>query len=131
MSKIIYDDGVEMDKKKRAKVCPFCNNAQIGENAEYCKICGAELYNRCEGRAVNGEKNSTERERHINDSNARYCEICGTKTNYFIKGVLKPYSKVKDSYIFNYGTDPSEEREDPDAVIIGNTPGFTADGLMT
>ena len=32
---------------------------------------------------------------HANPANARFCEICGRPTDYFLKGLMKPWEEVE------------------------------------
>lgn len=92
-----YTDGVDYDERTlRIKSCPKCGNDEFGKNAEYCKICGTDLFNMCEGDI---DQNNWGEEIHINThanpSNARFCETCGKRTNFFIKGILPSYEEYQ------------------------------------
>lgn len=92
-----YTDGVEYDESTlRVKRCPKCGNDEFGKDAEYCRICGTDLYNMCEGDI---DQNNWGEEIHINThanpSNARFCETCGKRTNFFIKGILPSYEEYQ------------------------------------
>lgn len=90
---MIYD-GVELDENKRAKICPVCNNQQIGSEDTFCKICGFKLYNECSNiYEESGFKESICSRGSKLDGNARYCPYCGGKTSFFINRLL---SKWKD-----------------------------------
>lgn len=83
-----YNDGVDYDPQTmRVKICPRCGNTQFSENAYYCRICGTDLYNYCDGSAGEGQ--------HVNPSNARFCETCGAPT-YFGKNILPSYKNYKE-----------------------------------
>jgi hypothetical protein len=85
--------GIDLDKNLRVIQCPKCNNTEFSENAEYCRICGALIYNKCEG-----EWNEREEclESHKCQGNARYCEICGKRTYFFNEGFLKSYNTEEE-----------------------------------
>ena len=73
-----YRDGVQLDEKGRAHECPECHNEEISPNAEFCKICGTRVINRC----IN------ERCEQIVQGNSRFCEKCGSPTVFYIDGAL-------------------------------------------
>lgn len=87
---MIYDENIKMDENKKIIECPRCNNTEFSADAEYCKICGLPLYNKCGYFDDNG---FFEGRGHINPGNARYCEICGCETIFFQLKVLSPYDK--------------------------------------
>lgn len=88
-----YTDGVEYDASTlRVKKCPVCGNDEFSEKAGFCRICGTDLYNMCEGiPEEDGYNGLYYRDQHTNPSNARYCETCGKKTHYFMSNILKAY----------------------------------------
>ena len=87
-----YSDGVKYDPETcRVKICPVCGNEEFSEDADYCRICGTDLFNRCE----NGDNFG----QHPNPSNARFCEQCGAPTNYFKRGLLKKYTDFDPDHI--------------------------------
>lgn len=92
---MIYDDGTKMDENMRAIECPRCGNEEYSQGAKFCRICGLQAYNYCEGEPeydYNG--NQTDVHYHKNPSNARYCETCGNPTVFFKQGILKSWEKV-------------------------------------
>lgn len=113
-----YNDGVSYDEDSlRVKICPVCNNEQFSSNAEFCRICGTSLYNKCEGETEYDMNNEPyKRDQHNNPSNARFCEICGKPTYYFNQKILVPHNEYierssiddLDSYPFN----PDEAAQD-------------------
>lgn len=106
---MIYD-GCKLDQNRKAIVCPRCENEEIIENGEYCKICGVSLINRCEGY---WETDDSDRNDWINgcgeilEGNARYCHKCGKKSSFYINGFLKPWNKENKS--INHFVFPEEE----------------------
>jgi Zn-dependent peptidase ImmA (M78 family)/ribosomal protein L37E len=97
---MLYEDGVDFDESTmKVKICPRCGNEEFSENAEFCRICGTNLYNDCEGihtQDFNGYEEVGEI--HHNPSNARYCETCGAKTRFFIDGILCDHSEYNKKY---------------------------------
>ena len=88
-----YQDGVAYDKETmRVKICPVCKNEEFSNDAEFCRICGTGLYNRCEGITT---KDSANRHMHINPSNARFCETCGKETYFYKTGILGSYKQYQ------------------------------------
>lgn len=80
------------EEEMRVLECPRCKNEQFSPFAKFCRICGLDLHNTCEGfqeQDYNGEPYTTEQ--HSNPPNARYCEHCGAPTTYLKMGILKPY----------------------------------------
>lgn len=52
-------------------VCHACGNSDFSPYAQYCKICGSPLFNRC-----------TENPTHLNYYDSNYCWACGEITEY-------------------------------------------------
>ncbi len=91
-----YNDGVDFEKNSMmVKICPRCGNTVFSENAMFCRICGADLHNRCEGERDGNE--IIEDSRHSNPSNARYCEKCGKRTSFLIEQILCSYEEFVPS----------------------------------
>lgn len=88
-----YNDGVEYDEESlRVKKCPVCNNEEFSEEAEFCRICGTNLYNKCEGEEQDsGFSGIFYNNQHSNPSNARFCEICGKPTYFLLQNILTDY----------------------------------------
>lgn len=88
-----YNDGVEYDEQTlRVKRCPVCNNDEFRDEAEFCRICGTNLYNKCEGEVEqDGYNGIYYTNQHPNPSNARFCEICGKPTYFFSEKILMDY----------------------------------------
>lgn len=77
-----YELNVDFDKKTlKVKKFPRCGNDVFSENAEYCKICGLPLKNKCVEYDSFGTAYANG---HTNTPNARFCEICGQPTSYSI-----------------------------------------------
>ena len=95
---IEYNDGVPYDEETlRVEQCPRCHNRQFSQNALYCRICGMDLYNRCDGMEQDNFGNwySNEEARHRNPSNARFCETCGRPTFFLDQKILCAYTDFK------------------------------------
>ena len=86
-----YNDGVAFDRNSMmVLICPRCGNSEFSSDAMFCRICGADIYNRCEGEII-GSK-IIEISRHKNPSNARYCEKCGKPTSFLNEHILCAYT---------------------------------------
>lgn len=96
-SEVKYTDGVEYDEQSlRVKRCPVCNNDEFSGNAEFCRICGTDLYNMCEGEMDQDNwGNAIHINTHANPSNARFCETCGKPTYFSQKGILIDYENYQ------------------------------------
>ena len=92
-----YKEGYRLADTMRVQLCPRCENEQFSSEAKHCRICGAHLYNRCEGQPeIDFHGNHTgELEHHNNPGNARYCETCGTKTYFYEEGFLVSWEEEK------------------------------------
>ncbi|MCR4437317.1 MAG: hypothetical protein QHH10_14380 [Peptococcaceae bacterium] len=93
---MIYKDGYPMDENLRVTRCPLCENEEFSKKAEYCRICGTGLYNRCEGE---WDRFANDEVYHYNPGNARYCETCGKPTYFLTKGLLEPWDKAKEKML--------------------------------
>jgi Zn-dependent peptidase ImmA (M78 family)/RNA polymerase subunit RPABC4/transcription elongation factor Spt4 len=88
---IEYNDGVPFDEETmRIEQCPRCHNRVFSNNAQFCRICGLNLYNMCDGGVEDerGEIWYSEERQHPNPSNARFCERCGRPTYFSINGIM-------------------------------------------
>lgn len=95
---IEYNDGVPFDEETmRIEQCPRCHNRVFGKNAQFCRICGLNLCNLCDGgvKDEHGEIWYSEERQHPNPSNARFCETCGRPTYFFNNGILCDFMKFK------------------------------------
>ena len=89
-----YEDGVPYDSDTfRVKICPVCRNEEFSSNAAYCRICGADLHNRCDGIVFDERGDQYVKEQHANPSNARYCEVCGRPTLFLTNKILCEYNE--------------------------------------
>jgi Zn-dependent peptidase ImmA (M78 family) len=105
--RVYYSDGVETDENLRVTICPICENEEISEKAEFCRICGITLYNMCDGHRYEDENGDfLEVGYHKNSSNSRFCETCGEPTTYYKKSVLCDYTD------FGKATDNSDDSDD-------------------
>ena len=89
---MIYRDGYETDENMRFTKCPRCGNEEYSEKAAYCRICGFQAYNECEGYYDNDHE---EYVNHRNYGNARFCEFCGQPTILFKEKLLRHYTDVQ------------------------------------
>lgn len=80
--------GIEMDNRKKAIICPVCENDEILEGA-FCSICGTNLFNRCSNEACGISL----------DGNARFCHQCGSESTFFTKGILKEWDYIEPTII--------------------------------
>ena len=116
-SEMHYNDGVEYDEQTlRVKRCPVCNNDEFRDEAEFCRICGTNLYNKCEGEAEqDGYNGIYYTNQHPNPSNARFCEICGKPTYFFSEKILMDYKaylqKAEVDALFEHDMAVAEQME--------------------
>ena len=114
VDRLTYDDGVQMNENMRVMECPRCENEEFSDDAEFCKICGLEVYNYCAG-----EKNYDDDGEfhaiiyHKNPSNARYCETCGAKTVFFEEGILQPWQEYQKEREMDSANDHSNDDDFP------------------
>lgn len=108
---MIYDE-FKLDDFGKATICPVCQNEEIEQEDEYCKICGTGLINRCT-RIVDWTQVGWNEDLPIYcdgkvSGNSRYCSKCGEKTTYFESGVLLPW---RDEYKANRKAELRYEHE--------------------
>ncbi|WP_161820476.1 zinc ribbon domain-containing protein [Sporotomaculum syntrophicum] len=95
-SRIFYT-GVKVNENGRAIKCPRCGNEAFSPKEKYCNICGASLFNVCEGvPIVDSYGNIFVSTHHINDGNARYCSKCGSRTAFYKQGFLKKWTAANN-----------------------------------
>ncbi|MGS0765308.1 hypothetical protein [Syntrophomonas curvata] len=90
---MFYNDGYELNENGKALKCPICENEEMWERGEFCRICGKFVVNSCTYCDT------------IAAGNSRYCELCGAETTFF-----------KHKYLENWQTAKAkiEGREAPD-----------------
>ncbi|MGN0604592.1 MAG: hypothetical protein ACI4I2_11510 [Oscillospiraceae bacterium] len=100
--------GVKMDDKLKALVCPACDNEQIVDGGDYCKICGTKLVNEC-SETYDGETDNyvppCEKGKRL-DGNARFCPYCGNQSSFLQNGILKPI--IKNNRLYSSLTEMDE-----------------------
>ena len=95
--RMIYECDIKYDQDtNRIKECPRCNNEIFSESAQYCRICGLEMINKCIPQPLEDDRgNLYDQDPHNNSPDARFCEQCGAPTVYFQKhSILKSYEDV-------------------------------------
>jgi hypothetical protein len=107
-------DGVEMNKDMKVIECPRCGNKDFSDTAKFCKICGMQVYNYCEGEPrYDCHGNVVDICSHKNSGDARFCEICGTPTVFFLEELIRPWQVLKNEHnaeqpsVENWGKIPS------------------------
>ena len=88
---MIYNDGFQMNKDDQVLICPKCKNDEFSPRSEFCRICGARVYNKCEGEYDNDQYLV----QHNSPGNTRFCEICGKLTYFFTEKFLKPWDNAQ------------------------------------
>ena len=116
-----YTDGVPYDPDTlKVKICPVCENEEFSSNASFCKICGTNIYNLCEGTYYQGEDDLV---RHPNPSNARFCELCGQPTLYGKEGILPNWKAYKAKLSADQNSSSNDLRMYPKYNEIAQNPG--------
>ncbi len=90
---LIYPS-IEIGKDGRVKKCLCCDNQEISSDAEFCKICGSPVINRCTNLHPFDSSCGS-----MAEGNARYCIMCGSSTTFLDKGLLKPWHKEKEELL--------------------------------
>jgi hypothetical protein len=128
---MFYNDGVPFDENYKMTKCPICGNEEFSEKAIFCRICGSDIYNYCEGDVeTDADGNEIHKNQHPCPSNARYCEICGKPTTFLKKNILVTY---KDFQAANEQTATDSSSTDTtaeasaDAGVIDYATNETAD----
>lgn len=94
--KFMFYKSIEInDKSKRLNTCLVCDNEDISEDSNYCKICGTPVLNQC-SRALycnNNSVNSNADFCNIKylDGNARFCSDCGNISTFYEKELLQSW----------------------------------------
>lgn len=93
-------NGIEVDEKSKALMCPNCGNEQIIPDGDYCKVCGTYLINKCDDTDYQDNDGDMVTQPGCNklvDGNARYCPYCGNHTTFFNKGFLNEWDEPQDA----------------------------------
>lgn len=77
------------------KACATCNNEDIDDDADFCKICGSPVFNKCI------DPNCSQPA----EGNARYCKFCGQETSFHKYGLLKSWESESLSNDLAYDDD--------------------------
>ncbi len=121
---VLYDDGVPYgEETMRVNICPRCHNEQFSPRATFCRICGLDLYNRCDGMEEDSWGNwyPNENAMHPNPSNARYCETCGRPTLFFNEKILCDYMEFRPTPLEERVEYPSFNDFEMDTDIFGSS----------
>lgn len=97
-NKMIYNDGNETNEFNQVVKCQRCDNEEIGSDDDFCRICGAPVFNKCEDYDELDNEGDWHTEKGcdtILESNARYCSHCGHKSSFFRNGLLSSWDKAK------------------------------------
>ena len=81
----MFYEKIELGSTLRVIECPKCKNEEFGKDADFCRICGSHLHNKCEGEWNDRDEYVVQ---HDNPGNARFCETCGKPTYFFTNGFL-------------------------------------------
>lgn len=88
--------GVEVDHKGRAKLCPCCSNEELDYDGNYCNVCSAYLINTCADKCGYDDFGNEYLERQSCDAtlsgNARYCHKCGNPSTYLQNKILQEWN---------------------------------------
>lgn len=74
--------GYEVNERGQLIQCHWCGNDEIDDKAEYCKICGEYIINKCTNQNCG----------RTFASNARYCSLCGCDTTFYKQGLLPAWN---------------------------------------
>ena len=85
-----YKNDFEMNDNMQVIICPECRNEEFSPDSEFCRICGIQVYNKCDGEWDDRDQYKIE---HNCPGNARFCEICGNPTYFAKKGYLKSWNE--------------------------------------
>jgi hypothetical protein len=110
---MVYKSEIEYDSEtNRINECPRCQNELFSEEAQYCRICGLELVNKCIPEPwYDSNGNPNESYSHENPPDARFCEQCGAPTKYFQEHkLLKRYEELR-------GLPITEQRKEKNSTV--------------
>lgn len=80
------------------KKCPNCQNKEVTNGSNYCKICGNYFFNKCSGFVITIDDNLRKAIKwqayeggcgELLDCKSRYCHKCGSTSSFFEDGLLK------------------------------------------
>ncbi|CVK18514.1 ImmA/IrrE family metallo-endopeptidase [Sporomusa sphaeroides] len=95
-------DGIQIDQKYKAIICPRCNNEEIEPEGNYCKICGIDLVNKCAGYLVGDgyHEEWISGCSAILDGKSRNCPFCGKPSSFYNLKLLRDWNyREDDDYI--------------------------------
>ena len=97
---MIYRNNINVNSWGQLDKCPKCGNEEIDSAAEYCKICGAYIIQKCLGE--DGEYGNINFKRIsgcecVPDGNARYCILCGSSTSLYYQSLLPKWEDETDT----------------------------------
>ncbi len=81
-------DGLRTFENGNLYECPRCRNEEIRES-DFCKICGAEIVNRCTNPNCSNKESLP--------SNSRYCHFCGHQSTYYQNGYLNAWDEYQNT----------------------------------
>lgn len=119
---MFYNDGFEFDENMRVVKCPQCENEEFSDDATYCRIYGAQLYNCCDGEWDGYYKQMCNI--HENPGNARFCEFCGKPTYFATENFLTNWQEAKNTIENNTTPDTYDANfnfEDSDFEVAATT----------
>jgi Zn-dependent peptidase ImmA (M78 family) len=91
-----YRDGYPVDENGRVFNCPRCGNEEIGPGAEYCRICGTCVINKCsQTEGYETDKSFVNPCGAVAHGNSRYCELCGSQTTFFKEKFLMTWMEAR------------------------------------
>jgi|GEM_PF-1839145 hypothetical protein len=78
-----YNDGYEVNERSKVLQCPVCENEEMWDRGEFCRICGKVLINSCTYCET------------LAAGNSRYCELCGSETTFYQAKYLSDWQTAK------------------------------------
>lgn len=88
---------ISVDENSKALICPKCNNEEIIPEGKFCKICGENLINFCEGFIDDDGNHLEEGCGKLLPGNARYCPYCGAVSHFYNRGFLQSWESSQES----------------------------------